>query len=308
MPGAAAGRCWLFLFLLPLTSSTPDLFFNGYPFNYMGVPLFHLAGILCASRLKRERPPTAFPGRRPYLLFLALLGISVFFVFLRWSNLGLSALAFLRDTPVAPSLERLSFACIFPAVTLALFSLAPWAAFLIRQQRLGEADVLVPLKAGFFLSFLLALAQKWIAPDLLAQAWWGTKMGQVNGGFSDFNAFGFFAGAMFLLPGRAADRAVAAPGEAARAGAAPRPRPGVFRAAAAWRSICLFLAVALAAIFISGCRTAFLFVLAALLRLLFSRRPGWRIKAMAVALLAVSLLIAGGTLRKRLWRINGAGG
>ena len=163
----------LFLFLLPLASSTPDLFFNGYPFNYMGIPLFHLAGIFCASRLKKERPPAAFPGRRAYLLFLALLGISVFFVFLRWSNLGLPALAFLRDTPVAPSLERLSFACIFPAVTLALFSLAPWPAFLLRHQRLSEAEMFVPLKAGFFLSVLLALAQKWVAPDLLAQGWWG---------------------------------------------------------------------------------------------------------------------------------------
>jgi hypothetical protein len=288
----------LFLFLLPLASSTPDLFFNGYPFNYLGIPLFHLAGIFCASRLKKERPPTAFPGRRSYLLFLALLGISVLFVFLRWSNLGLSALAFLRDTPVAPSLERLSFACIFPAVTLALFSLAPWVAFLLRQQRLQEADVFVPLKTGFFLSVLLALAQKWIAPDLLAQAWWGTQMRQVNGGFSDFNAFGFFAGAMFLhqaaqlierLPHK--EESVAG-GSAAPAG---RSFPGGGLALDL-----MFLAVALVGIFISGCRTAFLFVLAALLRLLLSRRPGRRIKVTAVVLLAVLLLIAGGTLGKRL--------
>jgi len=290
----------LFLFLLPLASSTPDLFFNGYPFNYLGIPLFHLVGIFCASRLKKERPPTIFPGRRSYLLFLALLSISVLFVFLRWSNLGLPALAFLHDTPVAPSLERLSFACIFPAVTLALFSLAPWAAFLLRHLRFSREDIFVPLKAGFSLSVLLALAQKWIAPDLLAQSWWGTKMGQVNGGFSDFNAFGFFAGAMFLhqaaqlierLPLK---QEVAAGGSAAPAG---RSFPGVILAADL-----LFLAVALAGIFISGCRTAFLFVLAALLRFLLSRRPCRWIKLTAVALLAVSLLIAGGTLRERLWR------
>jgi len=42
--------------------------------------------------------------------------------------------------------------------------------------------------------------------------------------------------------------------------------------------------------------------LAALLHLMLSRRTGWWIKATAVALLALSLLIAGGTLRKRLWR------
>jgi hypothetical protein len=122
----------------------------------------------------------------------------------------------------------------------------------------------------------------------------------VNGGFSDFNAFGFFAGAMFLhqaaqlierLPHK--EESVAG-GSAAPAG---RSFPGGGLALDL-----MFLAVALVGIFISGCRTAFLFVLAALLRLLLSRRPGRRIKVTAVVLLAVSLLIAGGTLRKRLWR------
>ena len=48
------------------------------------------------------------------------------------------------------------------------------------------------------MSFLLALVQKWLDPGFLAQSWWGLKMHQVNGGFSDFNAFGFFAGVMFF--------------------------------------------------------------------------------------------------------------
>ena len=112
----------LFLFLLPLINSTPDIFFNGYPFNYMGVALFYLSGIMIASRLKKEKPEFVFPGYELYLLFLVLISVSVFFVFLRWSSLTLSFLAFLRDTPVAPSGERLSFACIFPVITLALFS------------------------------------------------------------------------------------------------------------------------------------------------------------------------------------------
>jgi hypothetical protein len=294
----------LFLLLLPLVNSTPDLFFNGYPFNYMGIPLFHLAGMLCASRMKKEDMDTAFPGRGPYLLFLSLLAISVVFVFLRWSNLGLSALAFLRDTPVAPSMERVSFACIFPAITLALFALAPWAAFLLHHWRLREAQVFVPLKVGLSLSFLLALGQKWIDPGFMSQSWWGLKMKQLNGGFSDFNAFGFFAGAMFLyqalqlmerLPVK--PRPAEAGGVAAAAEAAPASRGfsgGILAADL------LFLAVALAAVLVSGCRSAFLFVLAALLRLFLSRRPGWRLKAAAVVLLATALLIAGGTLGRRL--------
>jgi hypothetical protein len=76
----------LFLFLLPLINSTPDIFFNGYPFNYMGIALFYLSGIMIASRLKKEKTEFDFPGYGLYLLFLILIGVSVFFVFLRWSN------------------------------------------------------------------------------------------------------------------------------------------------------------------------------------------------------------------------------
>jgi len=290
----------LFLLLLPLVNSTPDLFFNGYPFNYMGIPLFHLAGMLCASRLKKEHPDTTFPGRGPYLLFLSLLGISIVFVFLRWSNLGLSALAFLRDTPVTPSMERVSFACIFPAITLALFSLAPWAAFLVRHWRLREAEVFVPLKVGLSLSFLLALGQKWIDPGFMSQSWWGLKMKQLNGGFSDFNAFGFFAGAMFLYQAmKLMERLPVKPRAEGGVAAAPARASRCFSGGILVADL-LFLAVALAAVLISGCRSAFLFILAALLRLFLSRRPGWRLKTAAVVLLAAALLIAGGTLGRRL--------
>lgn len=271
----------LFLFLLPLASSLADLFLRGYPFNYAGVPLFHLTGMLLASLWKRERPETSFPGCAPYRLLLALLWFSAAFVFLRWSNLGLSPLAFLRDTPVAPSLERLSYACILPAITLALFAVAPWAAFLVRQQRLDETALVAPLKAGFLLSLLLALAQKWIDPELLAQGWWGARMGQVSGGFSDFNAFGFFAGAMFLYQAAVLAR--------------ERRRGG----GRLWADL-PFLAAALTAMFLSGCRTSFLFVLAALGALVVSRRlSGW-VKAGSVLLLAAALLFAGGTLGRRL--------
>jgi len=278
----------LFLLLLPLVSATPDFFFNGYPFNYMAIPLFYLAGILCASLLKREKQTPAFPGRWAYLLFLALLGLSALFVFLRWSNLGFSPLAFLRDTPVAPSLERLSFACVFPAVTLALFSLTPFLAVLLRHWQLSEDEVFSPLKTGFCLSFLIALAQKWVDPGFMAQSGWGLEMKQLNGGFSDFNAFGFFAGAMFLY------QALKLIGSPATGAVALRSRRGQ-------AADLVFLALALAAIFLSGSRTAFLFVLAPMLRLLFSRRVRGRTKAAAIVLLALALLVVGGTLGKRLW-------
>ena len=123
---------FLFLFLLPVINSTPDIFYNGYSFNYMGVSLFYLSGIVLASCLKKEKTEFAFPGYDLYLLFLSLVSVSIFFVFLRWSNLTLSPLAFLRDMPVSLSGDRLSFACIFPVITLALFSLTPFLASLIR--------------------------------------------------------------------------------------------------------------------------------------------------------------------------------
>jgi hypothetical protein len=291
----------LFLFLLPLANSTPDLFLKGYPFNYVGVPLFQLSGMLLAALVKRQRAETSFPGRAPYLLFLALLWISAAFVFLRWSNLGLSNLAFLRDTPVAPSQERLSYACILPAVTLALFSIAPWAAFLIRRQRLDEAAVFAPLKAGFLLSLLLALAQKWIDPELLAQGWWGRKLGQVSGGFSDFNAFGLFAGALFLYQAlRLLRRPAAAEAGADRARSGPA-WGGLAASGRPWAEL-LFLAAALAGVFLSGCRTSFLFVLAALGALIASRRPAGWVKVASLLLLAGALLVAGGTLSRRLGR------
>jgi O-antigen ligase len=291
----------LFLFFLPLVNSTPGLFFNGYPFNYIGIALFYLSGILAASRLKKEKLPPAFPGRGPYLLFLALLGLSVLFVFLRWSNLGLSSSAFLRDTPVAPSLERVSFACIFPVISLALFALTPFLVFLVRRHRLGESEIFVPLKAGLCLSFLLALAQKWVDPGFMAQSWWGQNMKQLNGGFSDFNAFGFFAGAMFLFQ---ALKLIKATTLAKESVGRKKMAAGSF----IWRAFqgetvlagILFLAVALAAVFLSGCRTAFLFVLLALIHLALSKKIGLAFKATVVVLMSMALVLAGGMLGKRL--------
>ena len=52
----------LFLFLLPLINSTPDIFFNGYPFNYMGVSLFYLSGMMLASAAKKKKRSSSFPA------------------------------------------------------------------------------------------------------------------------------------------------------------------------------------------------------------------------------------------------------
>jgi len=137
----------------------------------------------------------------------------------------------------------------------------------------------------------------------MAQSWWGRRISQFNGGFSDFNAFGFFAGALFLY------QALALSGRWPRGGGRGKeagPMAGNWmRRVLAGRSLpaeLIFLAVTLAAVFISGCRTAFLFILAGVAGFLFSGKQGRLFKAVAVLALAAALLIAGGTLGKRLWR------
>lgn len=276
----------LFLFLIPLVNATPDLFFNGYPFNYMGVVLFHLAGLLAAARLRGH--PLRPTGRwaRPYLFFLSVVVVSVLFLFLRWSNLHLSTLAFLRDTPVATSGERISFAVIFPVITLFIFALAPFVPALLQRQRLSPARALRPLAAGFLVSLGLALVQRFVAPDLLAQGWWVKSLRQPNGGFSDFNAFGFFAGALCLYAMVLAvhfHRRVA-------------DRRGRRRLA----FILFLLVAALGGVFLSGCRTALLFVLVGCVHVFFSRRVARLWKIAGVTVLAALLIVAGGTLRNRL--------
>jgi hypothetical protein len=251
-----------------------------------------------ASHVKKEKLSFDFPGKFFYFLFLALLGLSVIIVYLRWSNLELPALAFLHDTPVTPNLERFSFACIFPAITLGLFALTPWIAFLLRHWHLEEAEMLTSLKAGFFLSFVLSLVQKWISPDLMAQGWWGERMRQYNGGFSDFNAFGFFAGALFLWQALTLIKSFTPSGDREKK---IGDRSGFLHRFGGRHLTTdfLFLFVALTAISLSGSRTAFIFVLAALMKFLSCQFHRW-IKATAIALLALMLVFGLGILGKRI--------
>ena len=279
-----AGRrsLYLFLFLLPLVNSLPSLFFNGYPFNYMATALFALAGMGAASLLKKERLSFAFPGSRIYFLFLALLWLSVLFVFLRWSNLIYSLPAFFRDTPITPEGQRLSFGVIFPVATLFLFSFSPLLVALVGHHRFSAREALPPLSLGLSLSVGLALVQKTIYPGFLHQKWWMETLGHVNGGFSDYNAFGFFSGLIFLW------QAMTLIDE--------------WQTSKAWRRIAAvpFLLTSLAGISLSGCRTALLFVLAAFVYVLFSRKiPLW-LRGIFVSTLVILFLVAGGALKTRM--------
>lgn len=343
---------YLFLFLLPLVNALPDFFFNGYPFNYMGIALFYLSGIFIAAQFFKSRSSRA-PGIRvnggpglegkttapfdykwagPYLLFLVILWVSALFVLLRWSNITLPSLAFWRDTPVTPAVELVpfayifpvvtlfipvphnilvsiptvqlvSFASIFPVVALFLFSTAPYILVLIKKHRLQEVNVFKALLAGYTISFAVGLYQKFVNPDFLAISWWGEKLNQYNGGFSDFNAFGFFSGVLFLyLVITLVNRFTGQSGVTAS-----RRHQGL-NSTESFVNILnpdiilliLGLIITLAGVFLSGCRTAFLFILIAAAFLLFSRKIKLLYKLISILLIVILLIAAGGTLKKRI--------
>ncbi len=287
----------LFLFLLPLINSTPDLFFNGYPFNYMAPALFMLAGIVLVALAGKPEGGPRPPWLHGYMLFLAVLWISALFVFLRWSNLTLSLRAFLKDTPVSPAGDRLSFAVIFPVITLFLFTLAPWLPLLLRRSRISRQQGLRPLLAGYGLSLLLALMQRGFFPKFMALDWWA-GIGQYNGGFSDFNGLGFFSGTLFLVVLLRWITALSGAGSPAASGRWSRAWSG-------WARWAILMAVTMAGIVISGSRSAFFFFLVGVVVFIASGKIAWRLRIVAAGVILLSLLVAGGTLARRMGAMGG---
>ena len=279
---------YVFFFLLPLVNSTADLFFIGLPYNYFGIPLFYLSGIIVASVVKKERISSDSNWSGWYLLFLVLVWISALFVFLRWSNLTLSPLAFFKDTPVCPSGDRISFASIFPVITLFIFSVSPFVVFLIRKDNLKEVKIFKSILIGYYISVVLGIYQKFVDPDFLAQKWWLGKLGQTGAGFSDPNAFGFFSGSILLY-------------------LTITFIFYLFKKESVYpknKSNTLFFIVSflfcLAGIFISGSRTGFLFVVAAIIFISISKHIKFYHKIVVIVILCIIFFIAGGILRERM--------
>lgn len=279
---------YFFFFLLPLLGCTPLLFFNGYPPNYMGIPLFYLSGIFLASLSRKEKPEFDVHGLKWYLLFLTILWLSALFVFLRWSNITLSPLAIFVDTPVAPSGDRFSFASIFPVITLFIFSAVPLVLALIRQNRLSEQKIFKSILLGYSLSFITGLIQNFIDPGFLAQGWWLKRMGQVTAGFSDPNAFGFFSGILLLyvtvrlIPRSHSDRFTSG-------------RDGMKLPVLILAAGCI-----LEGVFISGSRIALLCSVIAVIFILLNKVIRFRWKAAAVVLWVVLFMLSGGVVKKRV--------
>jgi hypothetical protein len=287
---------YLFIFLFPFINSSPALFNTGYPFNYLAPALFLLSGMAFAFPFTpRQNKKSTAPGEAsslvldngfyPYYFFLVLLFISAIFVFLRWSNIGLgSAAALGADTPVAPDhpmspdLQRLSFGSVFPVVSLFIYFISPYIFFYVKRIKPAERMVFKWLSFGFYVSMAFALAQKISGRSLISDRL-GKELKQYYGGFSDFNAFGFFSGVIFLWSTYEIKH----------------KNPLGFAA----------FAVSLAGAILSGSRTAFFFILAGVGHLVFNAlKDRKRQQKIVVGLLILGVLAAviftGGTLKKRL--------
>jgi len=185
-------RAYIFAFLLPIVNALPFFIKSGLPYNYFAPSLFLLAGLFLGTipSWKNFKLPPAYG---PFLLFL---WTSAFFLLLRWSNISLSKLAFLKDTPVTTGGPRLSFGIFFPFITLALYSVGFLAFYLFESINFKKA--LKFISGGIFISTLIGLLQ-WAGFKFMTPiAGWENNI-RFNGTFSDPNAAGTFSGIIFAL-------------------------------------------------------------------------------------------------------------
>ncbi len=181
-----------FSFLIPILPAFASLHSSGFPKNYLILPLLVLTGIVIADSIINKEVLAVGKEAilRHYIYYLLILSLSFIFVILRWSNLTLSPLAFLKDTPIAPTGQRISFGIIFPVVELALFSLSPLYYLLLKRQS-DLRRILVALLAGQSLSIFYSLFQRLH----------GKKANRIllSGLSSDATAFGFLSALAILL-------------------------------------------------------------------------------------------------------------
>ncbi len=279
----------LFVFLLPLITAFPYFAPNGFPYNYMAVVLFHLSGILIASLIKKEKFDFNFNWSIYYLFFLIIIWISAIFVFLKWSNITLSSMAFLKDTLVEPGGTRTSFASIFPILTLFLFSASPYISVLLKKNRIFGERIFLFLLPGYCISVLISLYQMFVDHYFLKMKMKASKVeaDQFSGGFSDFNSFGFFSGVIFLsfsifLINHLHNRG---------------NKKESFKKISFYITGMFFSAIG---IFVSGSRAAFIYILSSLFIFFFSKKVKKKLKIIVLIIFLVISLSGGGVLKKRI--------
>jgi hypothetical protein len=279
---------YLFVFLLPFINSTPSLFSTDYSFNYIAPALFLLSGMVWGMVFRKGLKPARGSWQLPlsgnfnfYNLFILFLFISFIFVMLRWSNITIDSYAAVgANTPVSPGVrsQRISFATIFPVVTLFIYIISPYLFFLFKKIKPDEKKIFSWLSCGFAVSVLIAVMQRIFNTSLISDRL-GKELKQYYGGFSDFNAFGFFSGVMFLW--------------------------STYQVKKKNTHGYITLFVSLAGCILSGSRTALVFILAGIFNLLFkqtgiAKKKQKLITIVLIGLILISVLVVGGTLTKRL--------
>jgi len=280
---------YFFVFLLPIITAFPYFDPNGFPYNYMAVVLFYLSGIIIASIIKKEKIDFNYSWSIYYLFFLIIVWISSFFVFLKWSNITFSSLAFFKDTLVEPGGTRISFASIFPILTLLLFSVSPYIVVLLKKNRILEKKLFVFLLPGYCISVLISLYQMFVDPYFLKMKMktWVNEADQFSGGFSDFNSLGFFSGIMFLSFVIFLINYLNKNGN----------KSNSFKKTSFYITGIIF---SITGIFVSGSRTAFIFIISSMFLFFFSRQVNKRLKLIALIVFIVFAFVGGGVLKERI--------
>jgi len=184
----------VYSFLIPILPVFASFNSSGFPHNYFILPLLVLTGIVIADSIINKEILSAGKETIPrhYIYYLLILSISFIFVILRWSNILLSKMAFLKNTPVDISGERLSFAIIFPILELALFVLSlPY--FVFCQSSSNKNKLVIAFLSGQCISILFALGQYVLIKPLT------TAYNMVIGLASDPTAFGMLCAISFIM-------------------------------------------------------------------------------------------------------------
>jgi len=189
MAAALAGKRGIYfvLFLLPLVNSLVWFLPVELPFNYPALSLYPVVGYVLFKKEGEKSTPY-------YSFFLPLLWTGAFFLLLRWSNITLSPLAFLKNTPVAPGGPRLSFGILLLAFTLFLYTAGSRGYHLLKDINLDLA--LRTMSLSTLISLGVALIQSSGRFVLLPPGPWRWVF-RYNGTFSDPNAAGIFSAALF---------------------------------------------------------------------------------------------------------------
>ncbi len=186
----------LFFIFIPVASSLSYFSKIQYPFNYFQLPVIFFWGGLIFKYLKEKRIENSNKNYS-FLIFLYLTFLSMLFVYLKWFNIGIKSIAILKDTPIAPTGERLSFGVLFPSMVFLIYSTGYFVLNYFFYKKDNEEIYFKYLSAGYIISLIFSILQKFELSDIFVCPFC-KSIKQFNGMFSDFNGLGTFSGILFF--------------------------------------------------------------------------------------------------------------